>query len=311
MDHPVGIAGDRDQGTHRGRQRRVRRGGGGIGGQITVLGSGVVQAQAAGGDLIGASIDRRTIVVGRGHCDGLIEIDRVRSKIGIDAIAPIGQYADAADDGARLVQREASRVCRKTQRRTLRSDRCSAAGGGHHQVRAGKLTELNAKQWAARRPRRARIKVLLHDLTGRSRRERIALGGQIRSGDRLGDGREPIDIHGSASHGQLKTLESGIHDCLAVAHQAGDQHGMVGGSAHAIHGEHVAHTIDHGDRGLEPASLGFGDALGNDRLDIGNAEQGARRCAAAGAAGVRRCAGRWHCGPAAAARNQGSARQSC
>src|SRR5205085_4642537 len=188
--------------------------------------------------------------------------------VAIDAVDAVGDDADAADEHARLVQRQPAGVGGETERRAFRS----GAGGARdaHDIRAGERRELNAKERAARRVGVAGIEVLLDDLAGGARAEGVAFGGQVGGGQRLAERRQLGRYRG--------TFET------AGNRAAGRNRGGGRGTRHAKDGECIADAIDHRDARRRIARLSLVDRLAHDGLDLEGAERGRRRRAARAAA---------------------------
>ena len=143
--------------------------------------------------------------------------------------------------------------------------------------------------------------MLLHDLASRTRRERIALRGQIRTGDGLGDHRQLIDVdaaQGAAGRGELNSIQTGAD------RGAADQRSARGRSSHAVDAQYIADAVHDADGRIGVSRLRLGDRLRDYLLDIGDREKGGRIRAAAGTTdigGSRSRSGGGHRGAPAAA----------
>src|SRR5204863_2622658 len=104
----------------------------------------VAQRTAVDGDLIRAAVGGGREAERAGYRDQLVEVGVGADDVEIDRVDPVRHDADAADDGAILVQRQSPRIAGEPERRTLRAD--GAGGRLPTDVGARQLAELHARQ---------------------------------------------------------------------------------------------------------------------------------------------------------------------
>ena len=140
-------------------------------------------------------------------------------------------------------------------------------------------------------PTRDLPEVILDDLAGSSRRERVAFGGEIGPGDRLGYRGGMIDGRRRHPRNRQPNAFEPAADGRAPGRR-GDRYGLTG-SAHAKDRQNVADSVDDCDRRVDAARLRFADRLRDDLLDVRNRQAGRRSAAAAaapaGVVGAIRC----------------------
>ena len=275
--HAVGEAGDR--GVPGGRAGEIKRrgdrreapGGGDRRRQIGAGRVGVAQRQPVDGDVVGADLRRRLIAGGSGDRDHLVVVEVDIEDVGVERIGGLGHDADPADQEAVLVDRHPARIGREAERRAVRP---GIGGAGHGagdgvEVGARELAELDAEQGPARSVGHAGIEMLLDDLAGGAARKRVSVRRQIGAGQRLGDrglGRrhEPARQH-------RRVFEPGGDAAVR---------GDLGSRRRARHlgqRQHVADTVDDGDRRRLAARIGLVHRLQHDAVDIALGEVGRAR----------------------------------
>ena len=211
----------------------------------------VAEAQrlAISGDAIGAPILRCREAHRRRQRDTLIEIVVTIEQVRVKTVHAIGHHADTADRRTVKVQRKSTRISGESKRRALRPHTRRTTLEPSSDIRARQLAELHAEQRAAGCQNFTWVEMRLHDLTRGASAERVALARQIRAGDGLGDRSQSCGHDGDV-------LESAVDAGRALGASHRDR---SGGAVHDVHGEHIAHAIDHRDGGFGITRLRLDD----------------------------------------------------
>ena len=238
----IRVTGDRDnrasRAIDRGEAGRRR-------GQIAGTHIGKAQRGAIDEDALSANVCGRHEALNARQRNRFLGVVINVERVGIEAIIAIAHHADAADDDAVLVNRQAARISGEAQRRALRADQRTTAAHRiepGRKVRAWQLAELHAEQRPALQPHSGgrRREMFLHDLAGRAGGESVAAAGEIGAGHRLGDG------SGSGRHSDALQANAAANRSDAANPIAADN-GIGIGPVHLEHGQHIADPVGHRD----------------------------------------------------------------